>query len=287
MKIVSDNNTFIIPLINKKTILVFKEYKREIIDCLSTYFLSNKKTKCIVYDDDGIKISTNEINLIYLPDDLSLNNNLSLNLKTIMNQEISEIINENPEKFLSIDRIRKELSELITDEGIIKLNKIMENGISEPLQVVFKGLNINTMLQMFEIENELLTESQKQIIIINLLLYVHRNEINIVLLDKNIDYNTVNWINSNKENTYFVIDNESLTNYYEGFDIVVLSNQDHMICYEDTDDRIQVISYMNHNLIKTNMSLQKDKNVEIFDQYNDQTSTIFIQNSSNDILESL
>ena len=153
MKIVTDESTYIIPIIDNKNIIVTNGYKDDLINCMYTYFVSKKKTKCIIYDDDGQTINMNEISFIYIPKDISLDNNLELKAKTIMNNEISEIIKNNPEQFLSIDNIRKDLHELESDKGMIKIRKILSKGLNQMINIEQKEMNVNSLLQMLSITN--------------------------------------------------------------------------------------------------------------------------------------
>ena len=279
MKIVCDDRTYVVPVYDNKNILVPRNYKDDFIECMGTYFVSKKKTKCVVYDDDGQVIGPNEINFIYLDDDISYENNLDFKTKTILNSGLSEIINNNPERFHSIERIRENLHELESDRGMIEFRKILSYGISEFIDISLDELNLNTLIQMLHISNEF-SRSEKQILIMNLMLYENRNKVNIVFLDKEIDNMMFDWIESQKENVYFFLDNDQLNFPVFDYSMVLLSDRDHLIVEEDTNETINILAYMNHKLIMHNISLQEKKNVEIFHRYYDENSTFFVKNVS-------
>ena len=286
MKIVTDNNTFIIPFLSNRIVISFGDYKQEIINCLMSYFVSKKKTKCIVYDDIGSNpVKMDDFNFICIPDDISYEGNFSFRPKTVFNNDISEIINNNEEYFSSIYQIREGLNGLQSDFGFIKLMKIINRGLRNKVEFEYKELNLSLLLQMFELIDDDLTMSQKQIIILNLLLYKHHNETCIVLLDKNIDDDTLRWISECDSSVFFIVDNDSLIGSYDNFDFIIESNKDHLIIAEEENENIKILSYMHHDLIRANRSLQNKKNIELFDLYSDRNSTFFIKNNSYSILE--
>ena len=279
MKIVSDDNTFIIPLSeSNRIILVSSNYKQELIDCFYSYFVMKKKTRCVIYDDDNQIINQEDINFIFIPDDTSYENNFNLKTKTIMNIEMAELINNNQDFFLSLEKIRKELLNVSTDKGMFRLRRILSNGLNKTIDFEFKEFNINLFLQFFSIDYSSYSESEKQIILFNILLYVNRNKINIVYLNIDIDETTLKWIEK-YENTIFIIDNDVVYSAPNGFDMLILSNNNHLITTTESNQNIKLLSYMNHKIVKTNISLQNEKNVELFNSFNDFNSTFFIKNN--------
>lgn len=278
MKIVSDVGTFVIPMISKKTIIVSNNYKDNLIECLNTYFVSKKKSKCLIYDEDGQLIHMDDLNFIHLPDDISLENNLFFKPKTIINNEVTQIIIENPEYFISLNEVRNNMIDAISDKGFIKLSKVMSKGLKNQINIVFDELNISALLQMLAIEDKY-SESEKMLIILNLLIYEYRNITTLVYLDNYLDDFINNWIDECPDNVFFLIDNEAMMNVYDNCDMEILSNTDHLITCDESNDCIKILSYMNHDLIKANMSLQNEKNVNLFNKYYEKDSTFFIKNS--------
>ena len=278
MKIVADENVFIIPLKeNNKIVLVSSGFKKELIECLQTYFVSKKKTKCIVYDEEGNITKMDDICFIYLPTDISLDNNFEFKQKTIMNTEFSEFISNNPEYFISIENIRDDMNGLLTDKGFYTLKKILCNGINKDINIEVNDFNISSLLQMLAIGNDSLTESEKTIMLLNLLVYKNRKNVNIIYIDREFNQEINNWIEKQNRNNYFIIDNEVVFSAPNNYDLMILSNKDHLIEHELENDEVKTLVYMNHEIVKANISLQNEKNVELFNQFNDQSSTFFIK----------
>lgn len=279
MKIVSDNDIFIIPLKSKKTLLVTNNYKEKIIDLLKSYFVSKKKSKCIIYDEDGTIINMDDVNFIYLENTISYDNNFNLKQKTILNDELIEIIRNNEREFKTIDDIRNSLFMLKEDKGIKEFEKILSYGLNTNIKISFDNFDLGSLVQMYCIDSEDIDESTMQIVLLNMMLYVNRYKVNVVLLDKNINNETLKWIDMLNDNTYVFIDNENIYGNYDNLDFMILSNKDHLITEENTNDTIKVLSYMNHQFIKDNLTFQNEKNIKILSEYNDSESTFFIKNT--------
>lgn len=287
MKIVSDDDVFVLPLDkNFKNIIVTNEHKEKFINCLESYFVSKKKNKCMIYENDSV-LNTNDLNFIYLSNDISLDSNMELKQKTILNNSIAEIINNNQEYFLSLENIRNELLELQTDKGMFRIQEIISKGLDEAIKIEFKEFNISSLLQMFWIDGSFLKESTKQIVLLNILLYEKRDKTNLVYIDNYVDDNLYNRIDKQSNNNYFLIDNDAIINSPDYYDLIILSNNDHITFDEVNNNHIKVLSYMNHPFIMNNRSLQNEKNVELFNNYYDNSSTFFIRNSSVELTYSL
>ena len=63
------------------------------------------------------------------------------------------VINENPNMFCSIDRIREELRNLLTDKGIFKIKRVLEYGTNINLDFETTNFSISKILQNLLIES--------------------------------------------------------------------------------------------------------------------------------------
>lgn len=286
MKIIADENVFIVPLENKKTIIVANGYKKELLECLTSYFISKKKNKCVIYDEDEQVINMGDINFLYIPEDLAVDSNLSLKSKTILNNNISEIINENPKLFLSLERLRNELTNMQSDNGFYKLTNILNAGLTNKVSFQFSEFSISNIIQMYEIFSDSISESEKQLVIMNLLLYENKNRINVVFLDRLYDDITEKWINCH-EDTYFIVDNDAIAKANDDYELLILSNHDHLVTGIESNTDIKTLSYMNHDIIRANLELQNQKNIDLYNKYFDINTTFFIKNDHSMLLNNL
>ena len=91
MKIVKDNEVFILPETEKINILVNNENLLKVLECFEQFFVKKKNSYCQIYDDNGNRIKTREISFVNVPI-ASIDDNLDLKKKSSLNNEIVEII---------------------------------------------------------------------------------------------------------------------------------------------------------------------------------------------------
>ncbi|MGN1406027.1 MAG: hypothetical protein ACI4WM_07125 [Erysipelotrichaceae bacterium] len=279
MKIKTEDETFIIPDSDKPLLIEFNGYKDAVIDCLSSIFVQKKKNKCRVFDDNGEEIRFGEANFIYVPSDISIDNNMNLRSKSILNSSLAEFIQDNPDDFLSIETIRDGLKGITTDKGMYKILKIMTNGLNTSLSVEFDHLNIPSLLESLVFENHGLSKTEKMMFIYNLLIYLSRNNYNIIMIDIEISEMVEHWISSiNNNNCTILIDNGECSNICNStYNLVSLSNIDFCEDIEISKENVSLYSYLLHPLIRHNKDLQTEKNQEKITRINDRNTTFFLK----------
>ena len=119
MKIVTDEESYILPVELNNVYLLATDNVNKIFECLNIYFGSKKKNICNVYENEQV-IGNKEFNFVYFPSDGPLENNILFKQKSIMNTEFSKIMAENQSDFQSVEHIRKDMFELLTDKGFYK-----------------------------------------------------------------------------------------------------------------------------------------------------------------------
>lgn len=290
MKIVDEDGTYIVPYSDNPLVLISDGCKEKLINCLSVFFGDKKRTKCSVYDENGNEIKCQEANFIYIPENVSVDNNMTFKQKTLLNTEISKIVIENSENFLSLEKIRSSLKELSTDSGMYRLRKILSNGMERVLDLEFDGLDLSLMLQNFRIGSEETSYSEKMMALYNLLLYLHRDTYNIIYIDFEIDDNTKKWLRNikNKNNTVLV-DNDSISDSRMafGFDGLVLNGADFLEESECENSELCALSYVFNDYVKQNLNMQIEKNIEMYNKYSDKSSTFFLKTTAEELQKSL
>lgn len=279
MKIKTEDETFIIPDSDKPLLIEFNGHKGTVIDCLSSLFVQKKKNKCRVFDDAGEEIRTGEANFIYIPNDISVENNMNLKNKSILNSSLTEFIQDNPDDFLSIETIREGLKEISTDKGMYKILRIMTNGLNTFLSIDFDHLNISSLLENLVFENYSLSKDEKMLFIYNMLIYLSRNSYNIILIDIEMSETVENWISSiNNSNCTILIDNGKCSNVLNNaYNLVSLSNINFCEDIEISEENVSLYSYLLHPLVRYNKALQTEKNQEKITRINDRNTTFFLK----------
>lgn len=281
MRLEKDECVYLIPEKEQINIIVNNDSKKECIGLLVDFFVRKKRNVCHVYNDDGEKIQNTDYAFIYLPSDLNLKNNLEIKEKTMMNNEISQIIEENPKLFISIDKIRNELYELTTDSGVYKLRKILEHGLEQHVDFLFDTFDLPKLISMISIDEDNLDYTEKYLLILNLMMFEKRDSNMIVYLDIPINKTVFKWINRIKtENMIFIIDNDQIIEGTELLDIcgfIVLSNNNYCEEYDFDIQELNSINYVFNPFVMAHMSLQTEKNIKIMKQFEDRNITFYLK----------
>jgi len=286
MKIVSDTKIYHLPLGNNHCIsIVNNNNLMDIVDCLSMYFINQKRSKCNIYDENGILIKMNDINFIHLHNDVSLESNMSFKTKSILNNELVKIIENNQEMFKSIEGIRTALKELETDSGMFKFSDILGNGLENRINISMKNFSTCDILPRYEIEGDYLNDEIKRLIIVNLCIYLNRDKINIIYFDNDITSITEKWIKCLDKNCYVFINNDSLIKANGEFDLLIPSDKDFIEHHELDKSSILTLSFLNHKYIKDNLCFINQKNIELYNNFIDTNTTFFLTHATISALE--
>lgn len=261
MKIKTEDSVYLIPIKNGICSLV-SNYTEDLINCLSSYFINKKKTKCVILDDEEDLIKYNDVAFIYIPNNEDLKQVFSLKPKTLINNELAIFIENNQEMFSSIENVREQLIELLTDHGMFKLRKIMQQNIDNEIKFTVDDFDIARILQSISIDVEELTVQQMYMALYNLLLYVNRDKFCLVFIDFELDGSTINWLYKIKSsNILLLIKNESInTRDKEIIDYILIEKNSNLIeKIEISKRQINDLIYGFHPYILKNLEYQTEK----------------------------
>lgn len=279
MKIKSEENVYIIPDLNGAC-AISSPYIEDIVQCLVSYFVAKKKNRCVVIDEDGDLVKNDSVSFIYISKDDDLTSLFNLKPKTLINSEMINFIGSNQEMFKSIEIIRNGLSETLTDQGIIKIRKIMQNHIENNIEFVIDDFDLSRILQCLSVESEELSIQQKYMSLYNLLLYLNKDNYCIVYIDFEIDETTLKWIKANKQNNIlFLINNEAIStvNNDEIDYLIIESNQDFLEKVEVDCKLKNSILYCFHPYVLKNFEYQTEKNKQIMLDFQDEKTSFLIE----------
>ena len=279
MKIKSEENVYIIPDLNGAC-AISSPYIEDIVQCLVSYFVAKKKNKCVVIDEDGDLVKNDSVSFIYISKDDDLTSLFNLKPKTLINSEMINFIGSNQEMFKSLEIIRNGLSETLTDQGMIKIRKIMQNHIENNIEFVIDDFDLSRILQCLSVESEELSIQQKYMSLYNLLLYLNKDNYCIVYIDFEIDETTLKWIKANKQNNIlFLINNEAIStvNNDEIDYLIIESNQDFLEKVEVDCKLKNSILYCFHPYVLKNFEYQTEKNKQIMLDFQDEKTSFLIE----------
>ena len=279
MKIKSEENVYVIPDLNGAC-AISSPYIEDIVQCLVSYFVAKKKNRCVVIDEDGDLVKNDSVSFIYISKDDDLTSLFNLKPKTLINSEMINFIGSNQEMFKSIEIIRNGLSETLTDQGMIKIRKIMQNHIENNIEFVIDDFDLSRILQCLSVESEELSIQQKYMSLYNLLLYLNKDNYCIVYIDFKIDETTLKWIKANKQNNIlFLINNEAIStvNNDEIDYLIIESNQDFLEKVEVDCKLKNSILYCFHPYVLKNFEYQTEKNKQIMLDFQDEKTSFLIE----------
>jgi hypothetical protein len=280
MKISSGDHTFMIPVQSGLHILYESDNKNEFLDCMNSYFVQKKKTKCIIKDDEDELIAPKSAEFIYLSSKEDLSSVFDFKQKTLLNTELEKFIGENPQMYQSVEYIRKDLRELLTDQGMFKFMNILVNGLVIDVNINTTNFSVSKILQSLNVDIEELTKQEQIIMLYNLLIYINRKQFSIIYIDFEIDEETMEWLNRIKSpNRIILVSNDSIEDYYaELFDsIIILSTNEFVETINIDITKASLLSYVLHPIVMKHPEYQNEKIIDIMRLFRDETSTFLVE----------
>lgn len=278
MIIKDEDNYFFIPN-SGLNIICENEFKQDLINDLNSYFGQKKKNKCIVVDDDNNIISNKDVDFIYISYDENLDGIFDFKIKTVLNNELGMFIEKNNEMFSSIEIIREGTFNLLSDQGMFKFKKILENGLDINIEFTTINFTLSKILQNLQIECSSIEKTQQLMMLYNLLIYLNRKSFNIIYIDFPINDFCVKWLNTiDVNNNTILISNDCIEKCELLCDgMVVLSNDQNIIKMEANYDEINDYSYALKSIIRKFSYYQNDKVLRIMNQFDDKRTSFFIK----------
>ncbi len=278
MKVVNDKDVFVLP--DHGLFLLSDNINTEkLIDTLTTFLAQKKKTKGILIDCEGSMIDQKDCSFIHISRNESVNQYFEFKPKTVLNNQLSEFVLNNARQFLSLENIRYELNELLTDQGIIRFEKILSADTGLDLELTTENFELSKILQCLRLEADYLTRSQKMMILYNLHIFLNRKKFRIVYVDCDVDSEMCSWLSKKKSlNSLILVNNGSILPpikpVFDG--LIKLSQYDFVDTYEISPEQTNLVSYLFHPVIQANMAFQSEKNIQFMKNFEDENTTFFL-----------
>ena len=289
MKIKYDDHTIVLPVESGLHLIYDCANGGEFLECLLSYFGQKKKTKCIVFDDEDDLISPKDVELIYFSDK-DMDSVYGFKPKTEFNNELSHFIEENQEQYTSIEMIRINLKELLTDRGMFRFRKILTSGTKMNLEISTANFEVSKILQNLLINSDDLTEQEQMITLYNLYNYIYRNSFRILYIDFEVNDITMEWLNSIRSgNTLILVDNNSIpVSYATEFDsLIALSNTGFVEKVKLPRVVAPQISYLFHPIVLKNPAYQNEKIFDLYACFRDFDRTFMVEFAADEPTEML
>ena len=274
MKIQTDEKDIILPLEDKVNIIVENDILTEVITCFTRYFTNKKKDTCAIYDGEGSIIRNKDIEFIYVPYGSLDKNEFIFKQKSELNTFLTNVMLEDERSFTSIERIRDEMFDLLTDKGIYGFKKIISKGIRNGIEIGFSGLDISSLVSMLEVNTSELTESEMYIIIYNVLMHMARgSSCIIVYIDIPVDEVVVDWLNILRDNIFVLVNSKMVEVDVKTDSLIKLGRNNEIERYEMNISELKRLLYLNHPVVVKNLDLQTEENLQFYQKFSDKDIT--------------
>lgn len=280
MKIKNENGVIIIPNGIKKAIVVNRNENIDLSECLDNYINKNRKTNCIIYDDDNKPLDVSRLSYVTIPHDFSFDNNFNLKQKTLLNVEFSNLIKENDKSFTSVQKIRESLKEFVVDDGTYKIIKILTKGINKcEASLELTNFDINIFLQFYSIYSGYIDNELRLIYIYNLLIYINRENFIILHIKTECGERTLEWINNIQHNNIMIlIDSDAIVTFVDAIETIIIGKEDYLNTILLPESELLKIPYLLNSYILNNIHLQSEENIELINIFCNENSSFLVKN---------
>ena len=200
--------------------------------------------------------------------------------KTKFNTELSHFIEENQEQYTSIEMIRINLKELLTDRGMFRFRKILTSGTKMNLEISTANFEVSKILQNQVIYSDDLTEQEQMITLYNLYNYIYRKSFRIIYIDFEVDDSTMEWLNSiRSKDALILVENTSTTAFYatEFDSLIALSNTGFVEKVKLPRVVAPQISYLFHPIVLKHPAYQNEKIFDLYTYFRDFDRTFMVE----------
>lgn len=269
-----------IPEDNNIVVLAGSEQK-DIIDCFTNQFVKKKRNYCKVLDSENQTIKPTELNFIYYPYGSDINSNFEFGTKSIFNIETTNLIQENEKDFKSFELIREGFRNLLTDHGMYKVREILKRNIECNIDLEISDFEVSKFLSMLDINIGEIPVDQQYIMVYNLLLFINRNQFNVVYIDFPITQTVLKWVKSfDQDNILFLLNNDRMAcdsvRELDKFAMLIASNKDYIEKYEYDLKQFSNISYIQNPYTMLHKQQQTEKNIRLMEQFEDKNTTFYL-----------
>ncbi len=280
MKIIHEKSVYLIPEDNNIVVLAGAKQK-DIIDCFINQFVKKKRNYCKVLDSENQSIKPTELNFIYYPYGSDINSNFEFGTKSIFNIETTNLIQENENDFKSLEFIREGLRNLTTDHGMYKLREILTRNIECNINFEMSNFDVSKFLSMLDISLDDVSNGERYVMVYNLLLFINRNQFNVIYIDFPITQTVLKWLKSfDQDNILFLLNNDYIVcdsiKELEKLSMLIVSDKDYIEKYEYDLNQFNNISYIQNPYTMLHKQQQTEKNIRLMEQFEDKNTTFYL-----------
>lgn len=188
---------------------------------------------------------------------------------------------ENENDFKSFELIREGFRNLLTDHGMYKLREILTRNIGCNINFEISNFDMSKFLSMLDINVDDISVDKQYIMVYNLLLFINRNQFNVIYIDFPITQTTLKWLKSfDQDNILFLLNNDNMAcdsiEELEKFAMLIVSDKDYIEKYEYDLKQFSNISYIQNPYTMLHKQQQTEKNIRLMEQFEDKNTTFYL-----------
>ncbi|MFV0379957.1 MAG: hypothetical protein ACK5KQ_03940 [Anaerorhabdus sp.] len=284
MKIWCDKEIYDLPN-NDRIIYDNNDYMIKIFKLLDEY-INSKRSNINIIDNNGDKISKDDIFYININDISKIKQYLSITSKSIYKDYLIETIKENDKMFLSIYESLNLLRDSITDIGFIKIKSILFNGVENKVDFYQNRITVKEIANLFELNIEELTDVDICIIYLNMMSKLNKGKRIIVNLTSCIiSKQLLKWQAQTTDNLQMFISNDIINkvdifDMYK-FNILVLNNKEDIEYLEINKKYFETFLFSLLPIVTSNIQFLAQKIININKIYYESNQNILISFDTN------
>ena len=162
-----------------------------------------------------------------------------------------------------------------------RLREILTRNIQCNVNFEISDFDISKFLSMLDINADGISVDKQYIMVYNLLLFVSRNQFNVVYIDFPITQTVLKWLKSfDQDNILFLLNNDNMVcdsfEELEKFAMLIVSNKDYIEKYEYDLNQFSNISYIQNPYTMLHKQQQTEKNIRLMEQFEDKNTTFYL-----------
>ena len=162
-----------------------------------------------------------------------------------------------------------------------KVREILKRNIECNIDLEISDFEVSKFLSMLDINIGEIPVDQQYIMVYNLLLFINRNQFNVVYIDFPITQTLLKWVKSfDQDNILFLLNNDRMVcdsvRELDKFAMLIVSDKDYIEKYEYDSNQFNDISYIQNPYTMLHKLQQTEKNIRKMEQFEDKNTTFYL-----------
>ena len=279
MKVSFDEYNYYLPEYEHVLVINESDDSLRLLRKLNEYFGKKKKSVCKVVSDDNQKYLVDDFEFVYVPWQSSIEANYEFKLKTLFNDYLTNEIKNNEDAFGSIEMIRNNLRNLMTDKGMYSLYKYLMNGINNHVTFSINNFDIASIISNLEIVFENDNYLDQYLGVYNIAFQMHRDKLLLVYVDAPINDTVQLWLNKiSTSNQILILNGEFFSEkIYTNLNYYICNNSLNCHCDEIELDEFINLQYVFNPFVLRNIRFQNQNIVDLYRQFDDKNTSFLLK----------